>query len=112
MKSYQRALLSATLLALAAQITVNEGAKKKKESHEPEKKPVDRDWHCDAGKKNVGKIKCATCKHTFTGLKRRKHCAHCNPKVIQKRLAEEQIRYDNPEPRPQADVPKERETWR
>jgi len=112
MKSYQRALLSATLLALAAQGTVNAGAKKKKETHEPDKKPVNRDWLCDTGKKNVGKITCATCHHPFVGLKRRKHCAHCNPKVVQKRLADDEIRYNNPEPRPEAEAPRDRETWR
>jgi hypothetical protein len=92
MKSYQRALLSATLLALASSESIREGAKKKKESHEEVKKPINRDWLCDKGKKNVGKVKCYTCKNS---LRRRKHCSVCNPKVVEVRLAKQELSYKN-----------------
>lgn len=94
MKSYQRSLLSATLAVMASRIFLDEQnqAKKKKEKEDTAKKPIVRDWLCDLNKKNVGNNTCGTCRHKFKGMRRRKHCAACQPKVTQTRLAEEEIR--------------------
>lgn len=59
-----------------------EGAGVIPEQPEPPKPPEPkRDWDEDKGKKNTETKKCGHCAHPFFGLRKRKVCVACQPKV-------------------------------